>query len=346
MANLKYELIDSLDEIGAKEWNSVVEDSSVGTFFHGHEWLYAIEKGGEAKAKHMIIRKNDNLVSIFPNFIFKLRGLPFNKLCSVFPSHGGPLILKNEKEIMNIYLKKLPSICNSGIVRHEIYFYNPELIRYCALLRGNGYVPELESAFILDTKTQQNELKKKTRRNITKGEKYGYDLEIDELNNENLNRFYDIYSTVMNTIDGHIWSKDIFKTLIKNAPENVQLLSLYHDDEYISGEFNILDKNNSTYYSFFNGMAKEYLRYGSHYFLTWKTIEHCKENDFRFYDFGSAENNYENGIFKFKNRWGANIIPVVRWEKNYSKMKMGLFELGYSVNKRFQLTKKINSLRK
>ena len=72
MSNLNFEVYDHIDNINKNQWNNLVEQSSLGSFFHRHEWIKSIEDGMELIAKHLIILKNDNLVGIFPNFITRI----------------------------------------------------------------------------------------------------------------------------------------------------------------------------------------------------------------------------------------------------------------------------------
>ena len=143
MSTIKCEIIGSMKDVGTNEWNELVNTCKMGSFFHRYEWLDAIERSGEGASQHIIVRKNDCLIGVFPNFVSKMRGLPFKKACSIMPSHGGPLIIKEEENLINLFLSNVDKICKGRVVSHEIYFHDSPYTRYGCLLRKKQYRPSL-----------------------------------------------------------------------------------------------------------------------------------------------------------------------------------------------------------
>ena len=83
MTNLKVEVHDSILDINKNQWNNLVEQSKLGSFFHRYEWLKAIEDGMGLEPRHIVVTKDESLVGIFPNFIHSIPKIPLRKLFSV-----------------------------------------------------------------------------------------------------------------------------------------------------------------------------------------------------------------------------------------------------------------------
>jgi len=338
MPELKFEIIESLDEVNKKEWNDVVKTCSMGNYFHSFEWLHAMEKTEKVKPRHFIVKKKDSIIAIFPNVISPMKGINFDMLRSVSPPHGGPLVLKYEKEVLNIFFDEIEKMCKNKIATHEIYLYHPNYTRYANFLRDRGYAPEISCSFILNTSIGITNIKIKARHNVSNSDN-NFEFRIEEPNNHNLKEFFNFYSEAMKKKNGYIWPLDFFKELSKESYENIQLISLYYKDEKVSGKFNILDRDNSVYHAVFNGMVDEYLKYYSNYFVTWKCIEYCQNNDFKYMELGVTSSDFRNGIFSFKDQWNGRLFPIIYWKKDYSKIKMNLFNLGKIVNDRLHIIK-------
>ena len=45
MSNLKVEIYDSINDINKNQWNNIVEQSNLGSFFHRYDWIKSIEHG-------------------------------------------------------------------------------------------------------------------------------------------------------------------------------------------------------------------------------------------------------------------------------------------------------------
>ena len=120
MTNLKVEVHDSILDINKNQWNNLVEQSKLGSFFHRYEWLKSIEDGMGLEPRHIVVTKDECPIGIFPNFIHSIPKIPLRKLFSVEPGYGGPVIIGQEKQVLDLMLEKISKICKGNIIFHQV----------------------------------------------------------------------------------------------------------------------------------------------------------------------------------------------------------------------------------
>ena len=202
MTNLKVEVYDSISEIKKNQWNNVVESSKLGSFFHRYEWLKAVEDGIGLKAKHIQVLKNANPVAIFPNFITNIETTPFKRLSSGDPGFGGPIIISEEKQVLNLLVKHVSKICTGKIISHYISALSSDYLRYGIFFEKNGYRAYFgDCRFIIDLdkplekiKSQMDSAKRRVLKKISPDE---YIITDENITDDNLKVFYEklLFST-------------------------------------------------------------------------------------------------------------------------------------------------------
>lgn len=148
-------LHDSIRTVNRNQWNDLVEQSDLGSVFHRYEWLLAIESGVEHIPTHVVVRKNGNPVGIFPNFVtdFDVPSyervlsllpaehipylpstsidtlspdvMPLKQLTSISPGFGGPVIVSDEMECLDLMFQQIPKTCGHSVISHKIKAKEP-----------------------------------------------------------------------------------------------------------------------------------------------------------------------------------------------------------------------------
>ena len=325
------EVLDSITHADKNQWNSLVEQSKLGNLFHRYEWLKAIEEGIGLKAKHILIKKDDNPVGIFPNFISKIKKTPFKIMTSAGPSYGGPIIAtKDEKIILDLIFKRISKILGITVVWHRIRTHNLENIRYEHYFEKIGYSSSIASCdFIINLdkgeKNIKSKMRKFRRRNLTRILEKDYYIKDENINETTLNEFYKSYIKVIEKVQGHLLPFSFLTSMMNNLAARMKIFNAYIDDINIGRTLILLDKEKQAIYSFLSGIEKTSFKYFPYELTHWHSIKWGIENNYKKYVFGATSADFTSGRFKFKEEFGGEIIPILSWEKHNILFNMGLF---------------------
>ena len=327
---------DSISGINKNQWNSLVEHSKLGSFFHRYEWLESIENGIGLKAKHIVLLKNDNPISIFPNFIICIKKTPFKRLSSINPGFGGPVITSHEKEASNLMLKNISKICRGSIISHYISTLSFGYVRYGQYFEKEGYQPNLGSCrFIIDLNKNYEDIKssmgKGKRWALNKISKKDIDIRDENICDETLKNFYEIYKKAMKRVGGNTCPFQFFISLENSASERIKIFTAVVEEKEVGKHLYILDREQSSLHHFFSAIDEPNFKYYPSELIHEYAIKWGIENNYKIYDFGGTDAKFDNGLFKFKEDFGGQVVPTLSWEKGYSKLGWSLFKIGRSL---------------
>ena len=147
----RYEItvVDSIEEIAEGQWNELVERSELASVFHRHGWLRAIEQGIGSEPKHLVAYKDTNIAGLFPNFVSEIDSVPFDRLTSITPGCGGPLIPSDEDRLLGLFLETIPELGGRNVISHQITAADFDYVRYERTLADSGYEPSIEACRIV-----------------------------------------------------------------------------------------------------------------------------------------------------------------------------------------------------
>jgi len=333
MSNLKVEVHDHIDSINKNQWNNLIEQSQLGSFFHRYEWLKSIEEGIGLTAKHIVVLKKDNLIGVFPNFKACIIGVPFNQLISITPGFGGPIITGNEKEVFVLMLKMVSKICKKDIISHCITTLNPGYQRYNLFLVKYGYQPNLDYCrFVIDLNRTildiNSKMNKKRRYNLKKAKSNKFEIVDEKIDEDNLKDFFNVYSKVMKKIEGVEYPFQFFISLKNNLQDRIKMFSAKVDRKKVGKHLYFLDKEQSSLHHFFSGVFESDFKYYPSELLHEHALKWGIQNNYKKYDFGGTGSNFNDGLFKFKEEFGGQLVPTLTWEKGYSLIRWNLFKIG------------------
>lgn len=321
-SNYQVEAINTITSISKNEWNWLVEHASQGSPFHRYEWLRAIETTLEQPAEHVIVRKDSNIVGGLPNFIVDMEKIPFQKLVSIQPGFGGPLITTDKKQCYRLIFDKLSSITSGRTIVHEIRSHDLGYIGYNSFLKHLGYSPTLNSCrFVVPLangyESVWNRMSRNRQRKIEQGRSFEHEFVEEELTPSNISQFHTTYSHVMNRVGGDTFPESLLNNICE-MDEHILLYSILIEGEHAGGAFVLLDHDKRDMHGWLLAVSADFFEYKASELLYDGLFRWGIENDYLTYDMGSTGPDFDNGLYKFKSDLGGEVVPNLTWERGIS----------------------------
>lgn len=345
MTNFKVEVFDTITDIDKNQWNSLITHNRLGSIYHRYEWSKAIEDGMDVEPKHILVLKNNNPVGIFPNFIYRHKKTPFKEMFSISPGFGGPIISpRNESEILDLMFEKLSEFFGGTLISHHIRTPDLGYIRYEQYLEKKGYHVELDwCRFKIDLTKNVDYIKsnmnKNKRNNLVQALIKDFLIIDEEINETNLREFYKSYEKVIEKVArrerAYITPLSFLICLSREMPERMKILKYFWRGEKIGQYLHLLDKEQSSFIALLAGVDESMYEHYPNIIHHWKSINWGIENGYKKYDFGSARSNFNDGVYIFKEEFGAEVTPILRWIKHSLFRKSYVFNMGRYLHSRF-----------
>lgn len=319
---LSLTVVDTADDIDKNDWNSVVEAGEQSSLFHRYEWIAAVEKGIGYAPKHLLVKKDDNPIAIYPNFEIPYERAPVTRLTSLYPGFGGPVATTDVPECFSLFSERIPDICSTRTLVHKVRAKEPEYLGYNNLFKTHGYRATRDGCrFILSLEDGYEELISKMRRGrrrrIRKAHDENYELVEEELTEENLRQFYEVYEKAMDRVDGSTFPLS-FLTQLQRMESDVLLLTLRIDGEYAGGTVNLLNEEKSYIHGWLMAVDEVYFDNNASELLYEGVIKWGIEHDYETYDMGYTTSDATDGLFNYKKSYGGTLVPNFSWEKSCS----------------------------
>lgn len=335
-------VLDSIHECNENQWNNLVTQAEQGTLFHRYEWLAAVEEGLELQPRHLVLNKADNPVAVMPNFVSELTAPigPVDRLASALGvsvmrsgwiGHGGPIIASDERENADRLFDALMDTVGSRLVYRRISTYDLGQIRYGQYLRSRGYEPRLNTAtFFIDLTdgwdTILSNMDRSRRRDVRRAHGREHSVEIDPLGAD-LSLTYEMYEKNIERVGGDLLDLSLFKHLRDELADRVRVFTARVDGDIVGRYVYLLDTEKSTLYHWLSAIPDEECHDSSPSELMHaRAIKWGIERGFDNYCFAGASSHFENSVFRFKSRYGAQASPVLRWEKGENPLMWPLFK--------------------
>jgi len=235
----------SIDEVSEGPWNNVVEQSEGGSVFHRTEWLRAVEEGLGQPARHLVVKKSGNPISVFPNFLVDISvpdigpvpfdGLGLQRLTSVKPGFGGPVFVGDEQanfEVTFDHTRELFS--ETDAMSHLLKPSSSSFTRYASQLADRGYRSEVGSCrFVIDLRQGWDAIKsnmhRSKRSNLKRANENSATVEDRQLDEFTLEQFYNTYTSAMERVDGVRYPFRFFEVLQRELADRIKLFTVTVD---------------------------------------------------------------------------------------------------------------------
>lgn len=364
MTDLSVSVHDSIEDVNRNQWNNVVEQSRLGSVFHRYEWLQSIERGTDRVPRHVVVSKNGNPIGLFPNTIgavdvpsfsttaellpsdripdwlsdlsFSTEGsseVPLKRMTSTSPGFGGPVILTEESDCLTLMFRTLSEICERPVVYHTIDAKELGYMRYGKALAKRGYEPTLlncrfELDLGLEFETLLERMDKERRKALLDAR--ADDHRVTELAfDDAVSSTYELYRADMERVDGEVYPPAFFEEIATRMADRVKLFSAEVDGIEVGRYLYLLDDEQSTVHYYFSAIGdSSRFEYHPTELLHAHAIEWGQANGYRYYDFGGTGSTFLDGSFKYKEKYGGQVIPTLTWEKGYSPVLWKAYKVG------------------
>ncbi|WP_436925516.1 GNAT family N-acetyltransferase [Halosimplex amylolyticum] len=367
MTDLELTVHETIDEIDENQWDTLVRQSDLGSVFHRHGWLRAVERGLDRRAAHFVVRKGSNPVAVLPNFRVPvdapdlspiadrfgapalvdrlltgavgtlstdagtpidvstdvLDSLPVERLCSATPGFGGPVVLTDEADCLEMLFDALDDALSESTLCHVVKAKEPAYMRYGKFLAGRGYSPTLlDCRFVLDVDRPFEDvldgMDKERRKAVCDAREQDYHVTERSLA-ETLDETYERYLRDMDRAGGDTYPRSFFAALAADCPERTRVFSLAVDGVETGQYVCLLDDEQSAVHYFFSAIGDDSnYEYNPTELLHSHVVEWARERGYDEYDFGSTGSTFSDGTFKYKEKYGARVMPTLRWERGGS----------------------------
>ena len=161
--------------------------------------------------------KVGDMIGFIPNFVTDIKRTPFEQLTSISPGFGGPIIVTQEKDVLDLMLRNVHKICTGNIISHNISVLNLGYVRYGQYFEKNGYRPNLGICrFTINLNNNwekiQSNMDKGRIYNLKKGQENDFEIKDEEINDKSLREFYKEYENTMIRLGGDLYPYSFFSS--------------------------------------------------------------------------------------------------------------------------------------
>ena len=295
-----------------KEWETFLQTSSDGTFFHSLEWKEVIEKSFSYSPVYLVAKEiNGAVVGICPGFTLNFG--PLKAYVSMPHSdYGGPVIDKNyfQKASLSlwIFLKRFCS--DKDIAYAKISFMNDRLGRFFE--SSVGFVETGKGVMEIDLKTTPSELiwnkvfSRKTRKKIRHIDR-DFSYVQEARSKSDLRDFYNLYYKNMKFIGASAYPYRIIKNMWEILyPKNLRIW-LIGKEKGIGGQ--LVFKHGQRTYIFLVGIDRAISgQYSVFPYLIWKEIKKAEDEGYRYVSLGSTSSDPKNPHYLQKKGVGGSFF--------------------------------------
>ncbi|WIV68614.1 GNAT family N-acetyltransferase [Natrialbaceae archaeon AArc-T1-2] len=330
--------LDTVSHANRNQWNNVVEQADLGCVYHRYEWLRAVEEGTDHEPSHLLVSKKGNPVALFPNFVTDLGRI--KRLSSIRPGYGGPITMTNEEETLELLLDAVGESCRGTVLYNELRTYDQNYVRYHHLLESKGYRPTILSCrFTLDLTRGWDalfaEMDSERRRGIRRGHDSDFEVVEERLTEAACLSFYEEYETVAERVGLPTLPRSFFRELPR-LEDRLALFTLRVDGEARGQYLYLLDEEQSTLQHLFTGVTEDHFEYHAPELLHEHAIKWGIDEGYETYELRGSPPDFRNGVFRFKEYFGAETIPLVVYERGRPAPALSVLNVGRSLSRRLE----------
>jgi serine/alanine adding enzyme len=274
-------------------WKNIFEK----TYHHRTSYLYAIDKDHSGSVGIVGILPLALMKSLlFGSFLVSLPIFDHVGVCSESVEAKESLIQKaieiaKEEKVSFIEFRQInPFPSNNGKIFDELILKSHKITMLLEL-------PNSSEAL-------WNSFKSKLRSQIRKPMKEGCEFLIGGL--DQLDKFYEVFSTNMRDLGTPVNSKLLFKNILEEFPEDSKIAVVLKEKKPVAAGFIIGFKERlqipwASSLRKFNSLSPNMLLY-------WGVLEYACKKGYRVFDFGRSSP--EEGTHKFKEQWSPKTTPL------------------------------------
>lgn len=311
--------IDTVEAIDRNQWNHVVDQSELGCVYHRYDWIRAVEDGTSYEPRHLVISKKGNPISLLPTILTDVG--PFQQLTSMVPGFGGPVVTTDEERCLELLLEGVSNLYDGSIYFSRIRTFDPNYARYHDIFTEYGYKVSADwCRFRLDLTRGWDALfdrmDRSRRRSIRSGHDQEYEVVDEDLTSRTMSSFYDAFSSVMDRVN-EVYLPQSFFIELGELEEYVKLFSLMVNGSRRGQLLFILNEDQSAVHYSYSGVTEDDFEYNASELIHEHAIRWAIDQGYETYDFRAAPADFRDGLFKFKEQFGPQTLPLLTWERGY-----------------------------
>jgi predicted N-acyltransferase len=334
VSDVRVETYETIDAVDTNQWNNLVTQSALGSVFQRTEWLRAMEQCLGHEARHVVVWDDENPAGLCPNFMTTARvpdsvpdiGENLVRECVSTPSpgFGGPVIVRKEEETFDLLVDTIADSCGPSVLSHYIKTLDMGYARYARRLHASGYDPYIGNCrFRLplwrDLEDIEAIMHKDRRRNIREARDTDSTVErLEDPTGETLADFYADYQAAMDRVDGSVIPRAFFETIFETFPERVAVYAARHDGDAVGYHVYVRDEEQATIHHLFAAVRAENFEHYPSELIHDHVIRENHGGSYRWYDFGDTGARFDDGLFKYKEQYGGDVVPTIIWERGQS----------------------------
>jgi len=294
-----------------REWETFVQASPEGTFYHSLKWKEVIEKSFPYSALYLTIKDaNGTIVGICPGFILNSMHMKIYH-STPYSDYGGPVIAKHCIKQASLSLRSfLRNFCsNKDILYAKFCFMDDKLAQ--SFKSPLSYVDASRGTVEIDLKTTASDFiwnkifSKNHRRKIRLIEREGFRAQ-EAKTKSDLRDFYNLYYKNMKYIGASPHPCKFIENMWNILyPENLRIW-LVEKKKRIGGI--VVFKYGQRTYWVYAGIDRKqsYRKYSIVPYLLWKEIKTAQEEGYNYVSLGGTPSNPKNAYYLQKMSFGSS----------------------------------------
>lgn len=326
---MDFKVVHDIDEIGKRRWNNFLRQSPASNAFHSYEWLKSLQDGEGLPARHFVCFKSGTIIGVFPHFLTPIRMLPFSRLDGYRPGCGGPIVVYDERNVMDAFMEGVRKELSGRVINHRVVLNEPYFIRYNQYFIEHGYELDVSRSSVylpLDggLDTVLGNMSKKRRQSFKNIR--DFDVRVVEKTADDISTFYGIHSVIMEKYGVPAFKPSLYQALAEQFGDKMVLFMANVDGETIGAYLLIEDEYKNSIRCVFGGVLPDKLKTGCNDSMHRSIIEYAVDRGYSEINLGGANASFENGLFTYKEDLGTKLRQIYLWSCGgslWSVLKMG-----------------------
>lgn len=279
------------------DWDKFIEEHQESSFFHSLAWKKVIENTYKFKPIYLTVKENNTILAVLP--LFEIKQLTGKKFISVPFSTEGGILYKTENAKDKLIEKAKQLVKEKNLDYLELRQEKD----IGTGLQTKDYYCHMKLLLSSDPEIVWKDMDKKARNAVRKAEKLGLTTDHGLKYFED---FYKIFSRNMKDLGTPVDKKRFFQEIIKQSPDNVDIVVAKLKNKVIGAIFLIKHKN--IIKSEWASSLRKYFGYNANQLMYWRAIEDACKQDFEIFDFGRSIEG--EGTYNFKKKFGASPVKL------------------------------------
>jgi len=289
--------IKQLDSTVANRWDVYVEQADDATFFHKAGWQRVLQRAFGHRPHYIYAEQNGEIVGVLPLAEVKSWLFGHFLVSTPFCVYGGPV--GESRAVIDRLIEYACQLADQLQVDHLE-------LRNQQRLRDDWPCKELyftfRRAITGDEEENLKAIPRKQRAVVRKAIK----LELDANFDEEIDPFFDAYSTSVRNLGTPVFAKKYFKILKQVFQDQCDVLSIRKDGQMVSSVMSFYFRDQVLpYYGGGSTLARSLK--GNDY-MYWQLMCSASERGCRVFDYGRSKAG--TGPFSFKKNWGFEPQPL------------------------------------